>query len=73
MLLSDKDEIKLADLGGARMMDMTKSLSVVGSFLYMSPEMLEKMWDKNVVYSFPTDIWFVFIYFLIKKIEISIY
>jgi serine/threonine protein kinase len=53
MLLGENDEIKLADLGGARMMNVSRSLTFMGSFPYMSPE----MWTQK--YSYSTDIWFV--------------
>jgi serine/threonine protein kinase len=53
MLLGDNDEIKLADFGSAKKMDLKNVLTFTGSIPYMSPE----MWSTK--YSYPTDIWFV--------------
>ena len=54
-ILLSGDVLKLADLGGAKVMrqSILESLSRVGTFIYMSPEMVN---SEN--YSFPTDIWY---------------
>lgn len=62
ILLSGDNVVKLADLGGAKLMrqSISVSLSKYGTFPYMSPEMIE---DEN--YSFPTDIWYCYSLFTV--------
>ena len=56
MLLSGKNEIKLADFALSKLMDKTHASSFVGSNIYMSPEVFKA--QIMVIKYYPnTDIW----------------
>ena len=56
MLLTAKDEIKVADLGVAKMMENTHASTYAGSPPYMSPEVF-KAQVLSISYYSNTDIW----------------
>ena len=56
MLLTERNEIKLADLGLSKIMDNTHASSYKGSPAYMSPEVFKS--QVMVIKYYPnTDIW----------------
>ena len=57
MLLSGRNEIKLADLGISKLMDNTHASSHAGSPPYMSPEVFKAQVMKINYYP-NTDIWY---------------
>ena len=61
MLLTERNEIKLADLGLSKIMDKTHASSFVGSRAYMSPESFKAQFMKTKYYP-NTDIWYEMIY-----------
>ena len=56
MLLSGKDEVKLADLGTSKLMENTHASTHAGTPVYMSPEMFREQFF-NIIYYPNTDIW----------------
>jgi serine/threonine protein kinase len=61
MLLIERNEIKLADLGLSKIMDKTHTSSFAVSPAYMSPESF-KAQIMNIKYYPNTDIWYEMIY-----------
>ena len=57
MLLSGKDEIKLADLGTSKLMENTHASTHAGTPAYMSPEMFKSQFMDTVYYP-NTDVWY---------------
>ena len=66
MLLTERNEIKLADLGLSKIMDKTHASSYAGSPAYMSPEVF-KAQVLDVKYYPNTDIWYEIVYLLISS------
>ena len=56
MLLTLKSEIKLGDLGLAKMMENTHASSYAGTPLYMSPEVFKSQFDNEKYYP-NVDVW----------------
>ena len=56
MLLSLRDEMKLADLGTSKLMDNTDTSTHAGTPVYMSPEMFKAQFLDTIYYP-NTDIW----------------
>ena len=56
MLLTDRNEIKLADLGLSKVMEYSHASTFAGSPLYMSPETFKAQFMKIKYYP-NTDIW----------------
>ena len=56
MLLSVRDEMKLADLGISKLMDNTYASTHVGTPQYMSPEVFKAKFMKTKYFS-NTDVW----------------
>ena len=56
MLLSERNEIKLADLGLSKMMEKTHASTLAGSPAYMSPEVFRAQVMDTKYYP-NTDIW----------------
>ena len=61
MLLTERNEIKLADLGLSKIMDKTHASSFAGSPAYMSPESFKAQF-MNIKYYPNTDIWYEMFY-----------
>ena len=61
MLLSGRNEIKLADLGISKLMDNTHASSHAGSPAYMSPEVFKAQFMVTKYYP-NTDIWYEMFY-----------
>jgi serine/threonine protein kinase len=57
MLLTSRNEIKLADLGISKLMDKTHASSYAGSPVYMSPEIFKAQFMEMKYYP-NTDIWY---------------
>ena len=57
MLLTSRNEIKLADLGISKIMDKTHASTYAGSPAYMSPEVFKAQF-MDVKYYPNTDIWY---------------
>lgn len=57
MLLTDRNHIKIADLGAAKIMDKTHASSFVGTKPYMSPEVIKAQNDGISIYYPNTDVW----------------
>ena len=57
MLLTERNEIKLADLGLSKIMDKTYASSFAGTKAYMSPESFKAEFMKIKYYP-NTDIWY---------------
>ena len=57
MLLTGRDEIKLADLGLSKIMSKTHASSYAGSPAYMSPEVFKAQFMEMKYYP-NTDIWY---------------
>ena len=64
MLLTERNEIKLADLGLSKIMNKTHASSYAGSPAYMSPEVF-KAQVLDVKYYPNTDIWYEIVYLFI--------
>ena len=58
LLLTDKDEIKLTDLGVAKLMENTHASTYAGTPPYMSPEVF-KAQVLEINYYPNTDIWYL--------------
>jgi serine/threonine protein kinase len=57
MLLSRRNEIKLADLGISKLMENTHASTHVGTIQYMSPEVFKAL-VSDIKYFPNTDIWY---------------
>ncbi len=57
MLLTGRNEIKLADLGLSKMMEKTHASTFAGSPVYMSPEIF-KAQVLEIKYYPNTDVWY---------------
>jgi serine/threonine protein kinase len=57
MLLTERNEIKLADLGLSKIMDKTHASTYAGSPAYMSPEVFKADFFDTEYYP-NTDIWY---------------
>ena len=57
MLLTERNEIKLGDLGLSKVMDNTHASSHAGTPMYMSPEVFKAQF-LDVKYYPNTDIWY---------------
>ena len=56
MLLSGRDEMKLADLGTSKLMENTHASTYAGTLPYVSPEVFKSQFQDNIYYP-NTDIW----------------
>ena len=57
MLLTGRDEIKLADLGLSKLMDRSHASSYAGTPAYMSPEIFNAQFMETGYYP-NTDVWY---------------
>ena len=57
MLLTGRDEIKLADLGLSKLMDRSHASSYAGTPAYMSPEVFKAQFMETSYYP-NTDVWY---------------
>ena len=70
MLLTERNEIKLADLGWSKIMDKTHASTFAGSPAYMSPEVFKA--DVLETEYYPnTDIWYLNICFIYMRMRIK--
>ena len=58
MLLTGKNEIRLADLGLAKLMFESHASSYAGSPAYMSPEVFKSL-SENEIYYPNADVWYL--------------
>ena len=56
MLLSGRDEMKLANLGTSKLMENTHASTYAGTLPYVSPEVFKSQFQDNIYYP-NTDIW----------------
>ena len=61
MLLTGRNELKLADLGLSKIMNKTHASSYAGTPAYMSPEVF-KAQSMKISYYPNTDVWYLFIF-----------
>ena len=61
MLLSGRNEIKLADLGVSKLMKNTHASTFAGTQLYMSPEVFKALFMSMSYYP-NTDVWYEIVY-----------
>ena len=57
MLLTRRNDIKLADLGVAKMMETTHATTHAGTLPYMSPEIFKALSEDGITHYPNTDIW----------------
>ena len=57
MLLTERNEIKLADLGISKIMEETHTSTFTGTLVYMSPEVSQAFF-MDIKYYPNTDIWY---------------